>query len=125
MDNIRPIRTDEDLAWAISEIAPYFEKAPEPGSAAADRFDLLTDLIEAYENRNFPIEAPEPIELLRSFMEMSGRTQGDLAELLGSKSRASEILNRRRALTVEMIHKLSSEWKLPAEALIRPYKLAA
>ena len=125
MENIRPIRNDDDLAWAIVEIASYFDIAPEPGSAAADRFDLLSDLIEAYEDKHFPIEAPEPIEMLKSFMDMSGRTQADLADLLGSASRASEILNRKRALTVEMIHKLSSSWKLPAEALVKPYTLAA
>ena len=125
MENIRPIRNDDDLAWAIVEITSYFDIAPEPGSAAADRFDLLSDLIEAYEDKHFPIEAPEPIEMLKSFMDMSGRTQADLADLLGSTSRASEILNRKRALTVEMIHKLSSSWKLPAEALVKPYTLAA
>jgi len=125
MENIRPIRNDDDLAWAIVEIASYFDIAPQPGSAAADRFDLLSDLIEAYEDKHFPIEAPEPIEMLKSFMDMSGRTQADLADLLGSTSRASEILNRKRALTVEMIHKLSSSWKLPAEALVKPYTLAA
>jgi HTH-type transcriptional regulator/antitoxin HigA len=125
MDNIRPIRTDEDLGWAIAEISVYFAKPPEPGSAAADRFDLLTDIIEAYEDRNFPIEAPEPIDFLKSFMEMSGRTQGDLEVLLGSSSTALEILQRKRPLTVEMIHRLSLLWKLPADVLVRPYTLAA
>jgi HTH-type transcriptional regulator/antitoxin HigA len=124
MDNIRPIRSDDDLKWAIAEINPYFDKPPEKGTPEADRFDVLADLIEAYENRNFPIDEPEPVEFLKRFMEMTGRTQGDLAELLGSRSRASEILNLKRALTVEMIFKLAHEWSLPADCLVRPYPLA-
>jgi HTH-type transcriptional regulator / antitoxin HigA len=125
MDNIRPIRNDGDLGWALNEIAFYFENQPQKGSAEADRFDVLSDLIEAYESRGFPADDREPIEFLQGFMEMTGRSQSDLAELFGSRSRASEILNRRRALTIEMIHKLSQEWGLPADCLARPYPLAA
>lgn len=124
MNNIRPIRTDADLEWAIGEIAPYFDKPPEPGTADADRFDVLADLIEAYENRQFSTEDLAPIDFLNGFMEMTGRNQGDLADVLGSRSRASEILNRKRALTVEMIFKLKEAWGVPAECLVRPYSLA-
>jgi HTH-type transcriptional regulator/antitoxin HigA len=124
MDNIRPIKTDADLAWAISEIEPYFETLPEAGTSEADRFDVLADLIEAYENRHFQIDDLEPVVMLRAFMDMTDRTQGDLAELFGSRSRASEILNRKRALTVEMIFKLKEEWGIPADVLVRPYELA-
>jgi HTH-type transcriptional regulator / antitoxin HigA len=125
MENIRPIRTDEDLAWAIGEITRYFDAPPTHGTPEADRFDVLSDLIEAYENRNHPVEALEPIAFLKSFMELSGRTQVDLAEVLGSRSRASEILNRKRALTVEMIHKLVTGWHIPASCLAVPYELVA
>jgi HTH-type transcriptional regulator/antitoxin HigA len=125
MKAIRPIRNDDDLAWAIAEVTPYFEAPPAPGSDDADRFDVLSDLIEAYENRHHPIAAPDPISLVRAHMETSGRTQADLARLLGSRSRASEILARKRALTVEMIRRLGSEWGLPVEDLIAPYPLAA
>ncbi|PZM13627.1 helix-turn-helix domain-containing protein [Rhizobium tubonense] len=124
MDNIRPIRTDADLAWAISEIEPYFEMPPEAGTPEADRFDVLADLIEAYESRHFPIDDLEPIVALRAFMEMTNRSQSDLAGLLGSRSRASEILNRKRALTIEMIFRLREAWGLPADVLVRPYELA-
>ncbi|EUB96150.1 transcriptional regulator, XRE family [Rhizobium sp. CF080] len=124
MDNIRPIRNGDDLKWAIEEIAPYFDQPPAKGSADADRFDVLSDLIEAYENRDFPKEEQEPIEFLQGFMEMTGRTQSDLANLLGSRSRASEILNRKRALTVEMIFKLQQDWGVPADCLVKPYSLA-
>ena len=67
----------------------------------------------------------DPIETLTQWMAMKGLNQGDLAALIGSKSRASEILNRKRALTMEMVFKLSSEWRIPAEALVAPYRLAA
>lgn len=125
MENIRPIRSDEDLAWALREVAVYFDHPPTPGTADTDRFDVLSDLIEAYENRHHPIETLEPIELLKAHMETTSRTQADLAALLGSRSRASEILNRKRALTVEMVFRLSSEWGIPAECLVAPYRLAA
>ncbi|MBB5573414.1 MULTISPECIES: helix-turn-helix domain-containing protein [Rhizobium] len=125
MRDIKPIKTDADLEWALAEIAPYFDNPPEDGTAEADRFDVLTDLIEAYENRHFTVEDPEPVELLRAFMEMTGRSQSDLAELLGSRSRASEILGRKRALTLDMIFKLKEEWGIPADCLVRPYALVA
>jgi HTH-type transcriptional regulator/antitoxin HigA len=125
MMDIRPIRTQEDLEWALAEISPYFDNEPEPGTPESDRFDVLADLIEAYEDKHFPIPEAEPVDFLRAFMEMTGRTQADLAKLLGSAPRASEILNRKRALTVDMIHKLNREWGVPADALVAPYHLAA
>ncbi|WP_164729863.1 helix-turn-helix domain-containing protein [Rhodomicrobium lacus] len=125
MMDIRPIRTAEDHAWALAEIARYFEDQPAPGTPEADRFDVLADLIDAYEARHFPIEAVEPIDLLRTHMEVTGKTQTDLAALLGSRARASEVLNRRRALTVDMIHKISTGWGIPADCLVRPYHLNA
>ncbi len=123
--DIRPIRTPKDHAWALAEISPYFDDPPALGTPEADRFDVLADLIAAYEDRRFPIEAPEPIDLLVSHMEMTGRTQADLARLLGSRPRASEILNRKRALTVDMIHRLHVEWGIPAYSLVAPYHLTA
>lgn len=123
MDNIRPIRTDEDLAWAIGEIGRYFDALPEAGTAEADRFDVLADLIEAYENRTYPITAPEPVEMIKAHMEMTGRGPADLARLFGSRSRASEVLGRKRRLTVEMIRRLDREWRVPAEFLVEPYRL--
>lgn len=70
------------------------------------------------------LEPMEPIDLLKAHMETTARTQADLAALLGSRPRASEVLNRKRALTVDMIHKLSSEWHLPADCLVKPYHLS-
>lgn len=125
MENIRPIRNDADLEWAINEVARYFEQEPEPGSADAERFDVLSTLIEAYEDKHYPIEAPDPVSAIVSFMEMRGLKQRDLATVLGSASRASEIVNRRRMLNVDMIQRLHAQWKIPAETLIQPYHLAA
>jgi HTH-type transcriptional regulator/antitoxin HigA len=104
--NIRPIRTEEDYDAALREIAPYFDREPESGSPEADRFDVLATLIEAYEREHWPIEPPDPVEAIRYRMEQQGYTQADLAALLGSRSRASGILKRRRPLTLEMIRKL-------------------
>lgn len=123
MENIRAIRNDEDLAWAIGEVEQYFDNIPEFGTPEADRFDVLSALIEAYEDKHYAVEAPEPIELIKAHMEMFERTQTDLAELFGSRSRASEILNKRRALTVDMIYRLHKEWGIPADCLVQPYHL--
>lgn len=123
--DIRPIRTAEDLDWALSEIAPYFDDQPPLGSPEGARFEVLAALIDDYENKHFPIPAMEPIDFLRAHMENTGRAQRDLGRLLGSNSRASEILNRKRALTVDMIHRLHTEWNLPADLLVAPYHLAA
>ncbi|CVI63186.1 type II toxin-antitoxin system HigA family antitoxin (plasmid) [Agrobacterium leguminum] len=125
MDNIRAIRNDDDLAWAIAELSQYFDNPPEPLSTDGMRFDILSDLIEAYEDKHYPIDAPEPVELIRAHMELTGRSQGDLATLFGSRSRASEVLNKKRALTVDMIHRLHKEWGIPADSLVEPYHLTA
>lgn len=123
--DIRPIKTDADYEWALAEVTRYFEQQPEPGSTEGDRFDVLSDLIAAYEERHFPLPDVDPVEALRAFLEATGRTQQDLAALFGSAPRASEVLRRKRALTVDMIGKLSKEWGMPADVLVRPYRLAA
>jgi len=124
MDNIRAIRNNDDLAWAIAEVSQYFDNPPEPFSTDGMRFDILSDLIEAYEDKHYSIDAPEPIELIKAHMEITGRTQAELAVLFGSRSRASEVLNKKRALTVDMIHRLHKEWGIPSDCLVEPYHLA-
>lgn len=124
MENIRAIRNDDDLAWAIAEVEQYFVNEPDPGTPEADRFDVLSVLIEAYEDEHYPIDAPEPIEFLKAHMAMLGRKQSDLAKLFGSTPRASEVLNKKRALTVDMIHRLHKEWGIPSDRLVEPYHLA-
>ncbi len=119
---IRPIRTNDDLTAALARIDALWGK--EPGTPEGDELDILVDLVEHYESKHFPVEPMEPIDLLRAHMETTARTQADLAALLGSRPRASEVLNRKRALTVDMIHELSSEWRIPADCLVKPYHLA-
>lgn len=121
--NVRPIKTQADYKWALREIEQYFDDEPVVGSTAGNRFDVLATLIEAYENRHHPIDAPDPIALIKAHMTSRGWTQTDLARLIGSRPRATEVLKRQRALTKQMVHKLNEEWHLPADALIAPYKL--
>ncbi len=116
--DIRPIKTEADYQWALAEVEQYFNNQPEPGTPEGDRFEVLADLVEAYENRNWPIDAPTPLEALQEFMAMRGFTQRDMAEILGSKSRASEILSGQRQLSLDMIRRISSAWHLPADVLI-------
>jgi len=122
--DIRPIRTDEDHRAALATIEACWG-APE-GTEEGDKLDVLSALVEIYEAKRWPIEASasfDPIDVLHYALAELGHTQVDLAELLGSRSRASEILARRRPLTVEMIHKISEAWKIPAELLVRPYRV--
>ena len=119
--NIQALRTEADYDWAVAQIEPYFTHQPPPGTAAAERFDVLAALIENYEAKHWPIEAPDPVEAIRARMEQSGYTQADLVVLLGSRSRASEILARRRGLTMEQAYRLHREWHIPSESLIRPF----
>jgi len=121
--DVKPIRNDADLNWALAEVEQYFDVPPAPGTPEADRFDVLTDLIETYENKHYPIDAPDPVELIREYMTIRGFKQADLAELIGGKSRASEVLNRKRRLTLSMIQRINRAWKIPAEPLIAPYHL--
>ena len=122
--DIRPIRNDEDHRAALAEIEACWG-APD-GSEEADKLDVLVTLVESYEARRWPIDSNgrfDPIDVLHYAIEELGHTQTELADLLGSRSRASEVLSRRRALTVEMIHKISEAWKIPASLLVRPYKV--
>jgi HTH-type transcriptional regulator / antitoxin HigA len=121
---IRPIRTDEDHRVALAQIEACWG-APE-GTEKGDRLDVLLALVDAYEEKHWPIKIDEnfdPIDVLDHAIEELGHTQAELAELLASRSRASEILSRRRALTVEMIHKINDAWKIPADLVVRPYKI--
>jgi HTH-type transcriptional regulator/antitoxin HigA len=121
--DIHPIRSDEDHAEALAEIERLWG-AP-VGSPEGDKLDVLATLVEAYEEKRWPIDAPDPIQVLRYAISELGHSQAELAELLGSRPRASEVLNRRRALTVEMVHKISTEWHIPADILVRPYHLSS
>lgn len=122
--NVRPVRTDREHRAALREIEALWGAAE--GGAEGDRLDVLVALVDLYEAKRWPIDAGEafdPVDVLRYAIEELGHSQTEFADLLGSRSRASEILSRRRSLTVEMIHKISEAWKIPADLLVRPYKL--
>ena len=121
--DVRPLRSESDYNQALADISQYFETEPQPGSPDADRFDLLALVIADYEGKHWPIDPPDPVEAIKYRMEQAGYRQRDLAALLGSRSRASEILSRKRPLTLEMAWRLNREWGIPAEALLRPYNL--
>jgi HTH-type transcriptional regulator / antitoxin HigA len=117
---IRPLRSEADYDAALAEIERYFDEQPQRGTPAADRFDLLALVIEDYERKAWPIEPPSPVDAIRYRMETGGYTQADLGRLIGSRQRASDVLARKRRLTMGMAWKLHREWGIPAEALIRP-----
>jgi HTH-type transcriptional regulator/antitoxin HigA len=123
MMDVRALHTDADYAWALKEAERYFDNPPEPGTDEADRFDVLAVLIEKYEDSEHAIAASDPIEVLHFAIHSMGRSQADLARIVGSRARASEILNRKRRLTLEMIRSISAEWKLPIETLVSHYEL--
>jgi HTH-type transcriptional regulator / antitoxin HigA len=117
---IRPLRSEADYDAALEEIERCFESEPEPNTLEGDRFDLLALVIEDYERKRWPIEPPDAIDAIRYRMETGGYSQADLGRLLGSRQRASDILTRKRRLTMKMAWRLYREWGIPAEALIAP-----
>ena len=121
---IRPIRNEEDHRAALAEIDAGWGAAE--GTAQGDRLEMLVALVESYKARRWPSESDvkfDPIDVLNLAIEELGHSQSELAELLESRSRASEILSRRRALTIDMIHRIGQAWKIPADLLARPYKV--
>jgi HTH-type transcriptional regulator/antitoxin HigA len=123
IQNIRLLRTEADHEWALAEVSRYFEHEPEIGSPDGDRFAVLLTLISAYEDEHHPIPPVDPVDILYFAIEDMGRSQAELAELLGSRARASEILNRKRYLTLAQIRLISEAWHLPIGALAAPYRL--
>ncbi|MEH2207587.1 MAG: helix-turn-helix domain-containing protein [Nostoc sp.] len=117
---LRPIRTQaDDYQEALREIKLLFDAVP--NTPECDRLDVLSTLVEAYEKAHFPIEKPDPIKAIQYYMDTRGWSRRDLKSCLGSRARVSEILSRKRSLTLEMIRKLNQELGIPAEILIQPY----
>lgn len=117
--NLRPIENEKDYDWALGEVSHYFAHEPAEGTKGAVRFRILLDLIEHYEAKEWVIPPIDPIHAIRIRMEMLHKTPKDLAAVLGSKSRASEVMSRKRHLTMKMAAKLNKEWDIPAEILIQ------
>lgn len=123
MMDVKPIHTEQDYEWALREVARYFETQPEPGTEDGDRFEVLSTLLKEYEDSNIEMPYVDPVDVLHFAIESMGKTQADLAHLIG-RNRASEILDRVRPLTLDMIRTISKEWNIPIGSLTAPYELA-
>lgn len=118
---LRPIRTKREHQAALDEVETLWN-TPQ-SSPAADRLEVLVLLIEAYEREHYPIADPDPIDFLLHVMEARDLSRKDLEPLIGSRARVAEILNRVRPLTLDMIRRLAAGLKIPADVLVRDYKL--
>jgi len=119
--DIKPIRTQRDCKAALAEIERLFDA--KPGTPDGDRLDVLTTLVEAYEQQHYPVPPPDPVDAILYFMESRGLSRKDLEPFLGGRAKVSEVLNRKRPLSIEMIRRLHDGLGIPAEVLIRSYAL--
>jgi HTH-type transcriptional regulator/antitoxin HigA len=122
-NDIRPIRSKADHRAALEEVARLW--GAKSGTPEGDRLDVVATLIDAYENEHEPIDPPDPIEAIMFRMEQQGLTRKDLENLLGSRARVAEILNRKRELSIGMIRRLHAGLGISADVLIRPAKKSA
>lgn len=118
---IRPIRTKADHRWALKEVERLWDA--EPGTPDGDRVDVLVTLIEAYEAEHFPIPAPDPIAAIEFMLGQKGLTRRDLEPAIGSRGRVSEVMTRKRPLTLPMVRALSKLLQIPTEILAQAYPL--
>jgi HTH-type transcriptional regulator/antitoxin HigA len=121
MLELRPIRTEADYRAALDEIERLFD-AP-PNTPECDLLEVLTTLVEAYEQQHYPIEPPDPVEAILYYLESRGLSWQDLESIIGTSGEVNEVLNRQQALTLEMIRRLHSSLGIPASVLIQPYSL--
>jgi HTH-type transcriptional regulator / antitoxin HigA len=115
---IKPIRSTKDYEEALAEVERLW--GAKSGTLRGDRLDVLTTLIEAYEDKRFPMDQPEPIEAIKFRMEQQGLTRKDLIKIIGTRTRVAEVLARKRGLSISMIRRLHAELGIPAEVLIQP-----
>jgi len=113
---IRPIRNSSDHESALKRIQALM--SAKPGTDQGDQLDVLATLVDAYEAKNFPVDSPDPIEAIKFRMEQMGLERKDLEPFIGSRARVSEVLNKRRGLSLKMIRTLHEELDIPLEALI-------
>lgn len=118
---IKPIHTEADYEAALQEIDRLWD-AP-AGTTDGDKLDILATLVEVYEEKHHPILPPDPVEAILHYMESQSLARHDLEPYLGSRARVSEVLNRKRPLSLNMIRKLQAGLGIPADVLIRPYEL--
>ncbi|MEA3360198.1 MAG: transcriptional regulator [Thermodesulfobacteriota bacterium] len=120
--NIKPIKTEFDYKEALQTVESLMNA--KIGTPEGDKFDVLVTLIEAYEEKHHPVLPPEPVEAIIHQMESQGLSRNDLIPIFGSRARVSEILNKKRSLSINMIRKLQKSLDISAEILIRPYNLS-
>ncbi|MDI6793357.1 MAG: transcriptional regulator [bacterium] len=118
--NIKPIKTESDYQAALEEIDRLFNAAP--NTPEGDRLDVLTTLVETYEDKHYYIPLPDPIEAIIYYLESRGLSRRDLEPYIGSQARVSEILNRKQPLSIDMMRRLHAGLAIPAEVLIQPYE---
>ena len=123
--DVRPVETEADHDWALKEVERYFDHEPALGSPEAARFSVLCSLIEAYEDKVWPIRAPDPIGALQEILSWRGLNRDDLGRILGSSSLASALLDREATLTIDQAWTLHKELGIPVDILLRPADLAA
>jgi HTH-type transcriptional regulator/antitoxin HigA len=116
--NVKPIRTESDYEDALAEVESLMDA--KMGTRKGDQLDVLATLLEAYEDKHWRIDPPDPIEAIKLRMEQKGLTRRDLEKVFGSRSRVSEILNRKRPMTLDMIRRVHRDLGIPAESLIQP-----
>ena len=122
--NVRPVHDDTSLAWALQEIEEYFGQEPVRGTPESERFDVLATLIEAYEAKRYPIGVPDPIDAVNIRMADKNISRRQLCKATGiGESNLSEVLNRKRALSIGMVRSIGPILELPAELLVQPYAL--
>ncbi|QHI38459.1 hypothetical protein IMCC3317_38520 [Kordia antarctica] len=117
--NITPIRNEKDYQNALNRLELIFDA--KKGTEQGDELEILSILIDQYENENFPIGMPDPIEAIKFRMEQMGMKQKDLATVIGFNSRVSEILSKKRKLTLDMIRKLNTTLHIPTDVLVQDY----
>jgi len=117
--DIRPIKTEADYQAALAEIERLFGAAP--NTPEGDCLEVLTTLVQAYEEQHYYIPAPDPVEAIKYYMESRGLSRSDLEPYIGSRTRVADVLNRKRSLTLDMIRRLNTGLGIPADVLIQPY----
>jgi HTH-type transcriptional regulator / antitoxin HigA len=120
---VRPIRTKRDYEAALREVERFW--GAKTGTSSGDRLDVLATLIDAYEAEHYPMDPPDPIEAIKFRMEQQGLTRRDLEEIIGTRTRIAEVLNRKRGLSIAMIRRLHERLGISADVLIRPSRKRA
>jgi HTH-type transcriptional regulator / antitoxin HigA len=115
---VRPIRTKRDYESALKEVERLW--GAKAGTSEGDRLDVLATLVDAYEAEHYPMDPPDPVEAIKFRMEQQGLTRRDLEEIIGTRTRIAEVLNRKRGLSIAMIRRLHERLGISADVLIRP-----